>query len=262
MRRSRPSFAASAPRHQLHAAQKIDCQACHGPVQAKDKVEFPRMEACVACHFPQAGARPEGKCGYCHQGLSPQTRPASHAKSWTQGHGHQSLTEPFLCERCHRENSCEQCHRVSPPQDHTNVFKQRGHGMLAMGNPQRCDTCHQQDFCQSCHLNSQPKYHTATFKTSRPYTHCGMCHIPIDEGNRCRACHRRDVPHNRAKALATPAPPFAVSPCFPCHPVNLVPVRHLYNAVPDTECLGCHQKTSNFIPRFPVPTPAPRPPSR
>jgi hypothetical protein len=69
-----------------------------------------------------------------------------------------------------------------------------------------------------------------------------MCHFPLEEGNRCRACHFV-LKHTRAIAAAPPPPPFVDRsfPCFTCHPVGQVPVKHLYNTVPDTQCTRCHK---------------------
>ena len=161
--------------------------------------------------------------------------------AWQMVHGKQMQTEPELCSRCHRQLDCDQCHRVVPPKNHSNIFRKRGHGVHAVSALTRCQTCHLQDFCLNCHLTVEPIYHTTSFKTKRPYTHCGMCHLPLEEGNRCRACHR-EVNHFQARADA-PSPPDFVDrslPCLPCHPVELVPITHLYNTIPDTQCIACH----------------------
>lgn len=243
----RPNYAVAPPRHGFHAEANISCRECHGDVAKARRlsaIDFMRMEGCIACHYKGKTVSDITQCLLCHDQMSRSGKPSTHASSAWNGnlHGRNSRIEPFMCSRCHRQSNCDQCHKVEPPKDHTSVFKLRGHGMLAVSNPNRCDTCHKQDFCVRCHTSSPPKYHTRVFKSIRPYTHCGMCHFPLEEGNRCRACHFV-LKHTRAIADAPPPPPFVDRslPCFTCHPVGQVPVKHLYNTVPDTQCTRCHK---------------------
>jgi hypothetical protein len=259
----RPSYALAFPRHEAHLKAGMTCSQCHGEVE-KDRrlssIDFMRMEDCVRCHFPNKLVQDlKTECSYCHLSMNSDEKPAIHQNPlWYDAlHGKSSLQESFLCMRCHRQHHCDQCHRVAPPKDHSSVFKQRAHGLIAVSRNTRCMVCHTQDFCVRCHTTVQPKYHTSTFKDNYPYTHCGMCHEPLDEGNRCRVCHFV-LKHAEAKAKATPVPPFVDlnQPCFSgsCHltspipgvsgtghPVNLVRVRHLYNTIPDTQCIECHR---------------------
>ncbi len=231
--------------HGIHAKGGVGCKVCHGDVAAADRlsaVDFISMEACVKCHFPRGYPTFDVDCGFCHAETGKHVPPSSHEKNgWTEAHGTESRKSEDLCRRCHLEKTCAQCHRTTPPAYHTIVFKKRGHGIRAAGFPDKCEVCHSRDFCKFCHLSTQPTYHTAAFKSSRPYTHCGMCHLPLDAGNRCGACHE-DAPHDMARAMAVPPPPFVDTslPCLPCHPVGLVPIRHLYNTIPSTECTFCH----------------------
>ncbi len=248
---TRPDYSIAPPEHGAHAAAKVPCAACHGRVEATGKlssIEFIRMETCVACHFPGKTTDSRGvACATCHHGLiERETKPASHGGgAWTRLHGQSQQAEPFLCRRCHSTASCDSCHRVNPPRDHTSLFRQRGHGMLAESNPNRCQTCHKQDFCENCHRNTRPKYHTSAFMISRPYGHCGTCHLPLDAGNRCRACHRTaNHAIARANAPAAPAIVNRAQPCFlnpNCHPVARIPIRHLYNTIPANQCITCHK---------------------
>lgn len=248
----RPNYAQSPPEHEKHAQAQVPCEACHGPVTKA--IRFPDMDECLACHYP--GRSPEQlaeNCGTCHWSLNREHKPASHDAAWTLMHGPSSgaqgiqgslnALEDTVCRRCHAQRDCDQCHRVTPPRDHSRAFKVRGHGMLSAANPERCATCHRQDFCQHCHATVQPSYHSAGFKTSRPYSHCGMCHLPLEEGNRCTACHNT-VRHDQARAQALPPPPIVNrnQGCFElgCHPLGRSPVKHLYNTIPDTQCILCH----------------------
>ncbi len=244
---ARSDYSIAHPEHAAHAEKKIDCRECHGDVTRAGRlssIDFIRMEGCIDCHYPgKAAGDLKSECSFCHIRMDKDRKPRTHVGGgWTVMHGNRSRVEPFLCWRCHEQHYCDQCHGAAPPGDHTSVFKLRGHGLIAVSNPNRCRTCHTQDFCIGCHTSVQPKYHTRTFKTARPYTHCGMCHIPLDEGNRCRACHFV-LKHDRARAEAPPAPPFVnrSQPCLQCHPVALVPIKHLYNTVPDTQCTQCHE---------------------
>jgi len=243
----RPNYGDAPPPHDIHAEAKISCRECHGEVTKSSRlsdIDFMRMEGCVGCHYKGKTLEDIEQCQLCHKLMSRSGKPSTHASSVWNGilHGKSSQIEPFMCSRCHSKSDCEQCHKVVSPKDHTSVFKLRGHGMLAVSNPNRCDTCHKQDFCIRCHSTVQPKNHTTVFKTSRPYTHCGMCHFPLEEGNRCRTCHFV-LKHTQAIATARPLPIFVNRslPCFPCHPVNLVPVKHLYNTIPDIQCSQCHK---------------------
>ncbi|MBI5592323.1 MAG: cytochrome c3 family protein [Deltaproteobacteria bacterium] len=245
----RPNYAVAPPQHGIHAEEKIGCRECHGEVTKARRlsaIDFIRMEGCVGCHYKGKTVADIEQCLLCHGQMTRSKKPSTHASPAWNGtlHGRSSQIEPFICSRCHNQNYCDQCHRVAPPKDHTSVFKLRGHGMHAVSNPNRCDTCHKQDFCIRCHTTTPPKYHTTVFKSSRPFLHCGMCHFPLEEGNRCRACHF-ELKHTLAIATAPPPPSFVdrSQTCFingTCHPVNQVPIKHLYNTVLGTECIRCH----------------------
>lgn len=247
---SRPDYSSAPPNHPAHAKAKVPCSACHGRVETDSKlssIDFVRMEACVACHFPGRALDDQGvACKTCHAAVNRTLKPASHVGSaWTRLHGQTQQQEPFYCRRCHSTLSCDSCHRINTPKDHTSLFRQRGHGLLAESNPNRCQTCHKQDFCQNCHLNNRPKNHVGAFMINRPYAHCGTCHLPLNAGNRCRACHRT-ANHNIARANAPAAPPIVnrAAPCFlnpNCHPVFTKPILHLYNTIPSNQCVTCHR---------------------
>lgn len=243
----RPNYGDASPQHQIHAEAKISCGECHGEVTKARRlstIDFMRMEGCMGCHDNKETVAGREQCQLCHKTVNKTVKPSTHVSSAWNGilHGKSSQIETFMCSRCHSQSYCDQCHMVGPPKDHTSVFKLRGHGMLAVSNPNRCDTCHKQDFCVRCHTTVEPKYHTRVFKTTRPYTHCGMCHFPLEEGNRCRTCHFV-LKHTQAIANATPVPAFIDKslPCFTCHPISLSPVKHLYNTIPDTQCTQCHK---------------------
>jgi len=231
--------------HESHAQKGVSCSKCHGRVENQNRlteINFILMEGCVNCHFPGIYQIKDIDCGICHFNMSHTIPTKDHeAMQWITTHGNQSITDPNMCARCHNETDCTTCHSSTMPKFHTVSFRTRGHGANASVRPDQCAVCHKQDFCLFCHLSSQPVYHTVSFKTSKPYTHCGMCHIPVSAGNRCIVCHKK-ARHDMARSEAPPPPDFVdkTLPCFYCHPVNIVPVPHLYNTIPDVECIYCH----------------------
>lgn len=245
-REARPAYKTILFDHEIHRDNKIGCEKCHGRVAAQRTrhfIRFMAMAGCINCHFPGTGTPRGLDCRFCHPALNPDSPPASHSTGqWQTLHGPlEGRTSP-TCRRCHADRDCLLCHKSTQPRDHNPVFKKRAHGARAAISPDRCSTCHMETFCIACHTTTPPDYHTAVFRDIRPYTHCGVCHFPPESGNRCNACHKQ-VRHLRAKADATPVPPFVdkSQPCFFCHPVAIRPVQHLYNTVPDTECTICHK---------------------
>ena len=243
-----PDYSLAKFKHPAHA--KLDCSACHGEVnrmQSLRKIDRLLMEDCLACHYPSLREASSAPCAYCHLGITTEMKPENHARpNWDEGHGVVSYEQPFICERCHqRESFCHECHLRERPRSHTAGFRAKTHGFQAMSNPISCETCHRQDFCIGCHTTTEPQNHTAGFG-SRPYRHCMVCHIPLEEGNRCAVCHRGD-PHGGV--IAKPPPPALVAsgqirldePCLPCHPVNLRPITHPYNTLTSLECIQCHR---------------------
>ena len=231
--------------HETHMEKGVICDKCHGSVQKEKElsdIQFISMEGCVKCHFPKQSYEMDPPCMYCHYDMDKKVLPDFHESgNWIPIHGGRSRTQQYLCDRCHMNDTCALCHRSTMPEFHTSVFIKRGHGIHASNTPEKCNICHKQDFCISCHQNTKPIYHTPSFRTSKPYTHCGICHLPIQSGNRCIVCHK-SAAHNQARAYAPPPPPFVDKslPCFFCHPVDLAPIRHLYNTIPDLECIFCH----------------------
>ena len=246
----RPNYASTKFDHENHA--ELDCAACHGAVNSKLrptlKIPHPDMEDCLACHFPKLEHPSFAPCGLCHEDLTAQLEPENHrAPSWKIMHGLVSYERHDLCERCHEpSNSCEECHSREWPQSHTAVFRSQMHGFQAMSRPTSCETCHRQDFCIACHQTAEPRNHTETFKDAPLYAHCGGCHLPLEEGNRCAVCHEGD-PH--ATVDATPPPATLIEfglikrdePCIGCHPVSLVPETHVYHTTSQLECVLCHR---------------------
>lgn len=241
----KPDYSGVEVGHETHYEAGVDCSACHGTVDTTEKlsgIRFIPMEGCVACHFPQTKDQRAIDCAFCHHEMDSRVEPATHEDAgWTQRHGNRSVTRPEYCSRCHLESGCRACHQSTMPRFHTIAFRKRGHGTWVSNTPEQCEVCHRQDFCVSCHVTTEPVTHTPVFKSSRPYTHCGMCHLPMSQANRCIVCHK-SAPHNEARADAPPPPPYIPLdwPCFFCHPVDRVPVTHLYNTIPDTECTFCH----------------------
>ncbi len=244
----RPSYAEANFDHAGH--ETVSCATCHGDVLRRGpfaRATFPRMEDCLACHFPGLAEPSQASCFLCHFSLTAETRPRNHLQAnWSQIHGGTYLTDPDRCARCHiKTEDCDACHAIERPPSHTAAFRARTHGFHAIDNPQSCAVCHQQDFCEACHQTTEPPNHTASFR-GRPYLHCATCHLPLDEGNRCSVCHRGD-PHEHV--VARPPPPVLVElglinlsePCLPCHPVEIVPITHPFNTISSTECIVCHR---------------------
>jgi hypothetical protein len=53
--------------HARHAAAKVECEACHGPVEKRDVLEreVPAdMKTCVACHQDRGAS---AACNLCHE---------------------------------------------------------------------------------------------------------------------------------------------------------------------------------------------------
>lgn len=245
----RPDYSQATFNHASH--HSVSCAECHGNVFRMGfgaRPDFPTMEQCVACHFPELKDTPSADCLTCHPSLTATDVPVSHEHpKWKQeAHGPVALQREDLCARCHvKELDCDTCHLRERPLSHTPAFRARTHGFHAMSAPNKCEICHTQEFCEVCHRNTEPMNHTPAFK-GQPFLHCATCHLPLDDGNRCAVCHQGD-PHE--DVFATPPPPELVEfglikpgeSCLPCHPVDLVPIPHPYNTVPGEECIVCHR---------------------
>lgn len=247
----RPRYAVAIFGHKEHVT--VDCAACHGRVDSRISLvgaTYPLMEDCLECHFPGLPEKPSARCSLCHASLAADVKPENHEQpQWGIVHGQWNLNQPELCSRCHvKARDCDACHSRERPQTHTATFRMKTHGFQAMSRPERCETCHRQDFCESCHRTTRPRTHTASFR-NRPWLHCAVCHLPLDEGNRCSVCHVGE-PHARVVAKSPPPRLLAAGlidpsgPCLPCHPVDRRPITHPYNTITPYECVQCH------IPRF------------
>lgn len=223
--------------HLGHVTAGVECAACHGDVIADARlgpsVSVP-MGRCTECHERTGTAN---ECATCHEEISKDWAPPSHAHGWTQAHGPAALAREGVagsCQLCHVETSCTSCHLETPPADHTNYWRRRGHGGFASLDRTRCFTCHRRDSCEECHSTTAPVNHVGQWGGRRS-VHCGSCHLPTARDEGCYLCHQGAPSH----AQATPLPPDHTSGmnCRQCHGLG-APLPHFDNG---DACSACHK---------------------
>jgi hypothetical protein len=164
--------------HAKHLARNINCQQCHGDVQALElatRDQLPRMRGCFGCHQkPDSASQGSAKstCETCHvkafakEGgvirtvfASGTLQPprwlhnAGHGPDFIQRHKYVAANDSQFCANCHREDECTSCHdgRVRPRSIHPNDYLAM-HPVEARLATQRCTSCHrEQSFCVGCH---------------------------------------------------------------------------------------------------------------
>jgi len=225
--------------HAKHYAAEVDCQSCHVDVIEADEVSWDwkvSMDSCISCHEAQRVSPLE--CQQCHEGLDMEHPPVNHGDQWQQVHGMvatiDDLHSPMPsrdCSLCHTQEGCDACHRVTKPQSHTEPWRTRGHGIAAFDR-ESCATCHSESSCVQCHKTAVPTNHSGIWGGATS-AHCISCHLPLDEGDGCAACHQATPSHNAAPARLGLPHPGPSSDCRSCH----APLDHLDNG---QACTTCH----------------------
>ncbi|MEW6220054.1 MAG: hypothetical protein AB1634_11045 [Thermodesulfobacteriota bacterium] len=214
------------------------CGECHGALLDRRVETLPPMTRNDVLAIRERSHAAGRACSDCHEGLSRETMPASHASTdWHRRHGLAAVDSESACRACHAEPTCRACHQEERPASHTALFTESTHGFEASWDRQRCRTCHQEDFCAGCHQETRPRSHTAAWQQQ----HCLACH---DSFASCRLCHPGGIASHEGLTIAHIPQPFT---CLVCHdPVTgLVPVARLNAArhpfLNEAECLACHR---------------------
>ncbi|MCB9916155.1 MAG: hypothetical protein H6828_13590 [Planctomycetes bacterium] len=210
------------------------CRACHSDVIESDVVRpwmKVDMDACVACH--ETESKPTS-CETCHNELSTESAPKSHAGNWERFHGQsvraRSTATADRCDLCHEESTCASCHQEQPPQSHDTFWRHKAHGLMARMDRENCTACHRADYCDRCHQDAQPRSHGALWGSPRN-THCYGCH-ESEAQQSCYVCHQSGA---LSHALA-PAKPFGHDPASDCSSCHVV-LPHVDNGL---DCNSCH----------------------
>lgn len=239
--------------HAAHAAQEIECDACHYDQDAGG-MGMPAYRTCLPCHGPsdirdsypyekriqeqdpdlafrsgrlapdlkfshETHAREGIDCFRCHG--EPDSPPAPFEPR---------MPEPGTCQDCHRErglnSECSHCHgdirRDAPPPSHRPGTWIRTHGRtvafgLNTGHQEGCILCHSRNDCDECHQVEKPADHTEFFRLRGH----GL-QVSISR-ERCSACHQQSF-------------------CIRCHE-NTRPRSHmgLWGGSRSNHCLYCHE---------------------
>jgi hypothetical protein len=222
--------------HASHAAQGLECTACHADLESNDDVldiAPQRMRDCTSCHSERKAAN---ECSTCHTLLREDVAPGSHGKLWLRQHGPVACSGSDRtmddCQACHQESDCTTCHLTQAPESHTDYWRHRAHGIVAALDRASCATCHRDDSCVRCHGESRPISHTGNWGAPLD-RHCVGCHFPV-ENEGCVVCHEGTPSH----ALATPKPPDHTPGmnCRMCHGAGQ-PLPHVDNG---DNCNICH----------------------
>ena len=226
--------------HSRHAADKVDCLACHAGLD-KDTGLRPagmlqRMSSCVACH--EKDAKRYNECSSCHTQVTIATRPPNHDHDWKKRHGNCSRAGAEVatandCSMCHQKDACTACHMTEAPENHTQHWRLRGHGIASTVDRSRCQTCHTSDGCDRCHQEAAPLSHTATWDAPQN-RHCMGCHVPLAvSSGSCFVCHKSAPSHETA-----PPMPSWHNPGLNCRSCHALTLRHPDNG---DSCVACHR---------------------
>lgn len=236
--------------HELHIAQDIDCDACHGSVTSSSKasdLNLPAHPECELCHDIEAAQKgeetdPPAGCGVCHTGFDASVHKAPQRVS---------IPDPNLKfpHKVHldRKIACESCHG-----DLSKVGLATRQQLPKM---ETCLECHDNRQasakCETCHLTQPDRKLQMQFANTRadlrplagnPF---GMAHTArfefehaaratADSGS-CLECHTESY-------------------CLKCHdgrtkPLNIHPndylaIHPVQARVDNPRCDSCHRRQS------------------
>jgi len=198
-----PDNAAAYPRitgyiahfpHQLHIAQKVDCQQCHAGIALSEDSQgghLPGMAVCSSCHTDRD--KPD-YCYDCH-GRDQNLRPADHRLDWRKAHAVAKYADENSCKICHTDNYCLECHKQGNLDHKVHPLNYiHNHGLYAKGDKEQCYTCHEdRAFCIDCHRAEMvyPKSHNSAGWANKIN---GGAHRRAAAGNldECLSCHSDD----------------------------------------------------------------------
>ena len=232
--------------HPIHFKRQIKCDRCHEEwPHGVEKIERPKMTACVQCHRLSHGS--QGKlvsaesaddneyCFLCHP-ADMRLKPDWHTPEFVGGdHKRMAKADRGLCRGCHVQSFCDSCHQVEIPHD---VTWETDHGRVAaslsdQGENLFCFKCHKrrgprEDYqsapsCAACHKavvfpHPEPwaPKHGKTAKRVGEES-CGTCHV-IESF--CKKCHG-DVKMPHAGDWLGQHRSYlednAISQCLTCH---------------------------------------------
>jgi hypothetical protein len=243
--------------HKVHAAEGLECDACHATWESEEAPGMPTIGGCKLCHDDLDAQKPEDRrigllfegetfkakrltklsdeivfshlkhatkpieCNACHVGIADNTQiDAGLAVTMTE------------CETCHTQqqvkNDCATCHekiRVDVAPDSHLTAWQKLHGPMVRSQSaetvNNCKLCHTESSCSECHESTPPENHNNFFRLRGHGLHARM------DRQTCSACHRSDS-------------------CDACH-AETQPMSHTgsFASGASTHCLGCHLPIQN-----------------
>jgi hypothetical protein len=269
-------------RHDLHAAQGIECASCHTTYAGAEDAGMPSYGVCLACHGPGPDRDPypyerelqshapeevfassgaaadlafsharhhaeDVACDACHGAVSESSALSEDARS----------PSPEGCTDCHRERGvnadCSVCHetlardKAPPSHEDPRGAWMRLHGAESRspgrGHVENCELCHARRDCDGCHHVEKPQDHSEFFRRRAHGLQVGF------DRERCDTCHEESFCvrcHRQTRPMSHVAG-FGGSTsnhCLSCH-----------EPLGGASCSVCHRGAPNHLAATPIPPP-------
>lgn len=264
--------------HRVHAAEGLECEACHAGATTETAAGMPAAAGCLLCHEGIDEAKPperhaarlfagEGVQSAGLAALDDEVRfsHAAHAKAriaCAACHGavvESDRTSASVrvgkdaCMGCHVDtglgDDCASCHatvrRETAPASHALDWR-RGHGARVRSrsdaNADRCTLCHAETACAACHQTEAPAGHTDHFRHVGHGLLAALDREACDtchQPDACLACHQDTAPRSHGAAFGSPGNQHCVS----CH----------LGTTGGGGCVTCHATTPSHALAAPQP---------
>lgn len=222
----------------------IACEDCHWEYPHRpDRSVRPTMASCLNCHglsHGEQGVFAEGGCKACHP-KGRDRRPRDHARTWAaKSHVAAAQQDSNSCAMCHTQVQCERCHdakRIDAGAYALGPYVPLLPSVRPYGPTQTIDpeAPASAGACTPCHRDFDLLVRRGFEKGRLIFKH----ESHVGRGFRCSVCHPRfshlpdgiDRPQMRQ--------------CYDCHGVK----HGRQGTVAGTDCLLCHPKTFDLVPR-------------